>query len=154
MKVLPEEPVEVPPIVVTVTNTAPAAWLGEVTVSEVADPTVTAEAGTAPKSTTVPVVNPVPVTVTDVPPAVAPVFGVIAEMVGTGGATSVKPADGIGVTSAEVQITTLKPEPGGALVTPDAASDTACEATIADPTVMVAVVPVTVTLEATTPLTA
>ena len=45
--------------------------------------TVTPVAGLEPKSTTTPLAKPVPVTVTDVPPAVGPVVGVRALTVGT-----------------------------------------------------------------------
>ena len=50
----------------------------------VASVTLTVVDGVAPKSTAVPVVKPVPVTVTDVPPPAAPSAGVMTPTAGTG----------------------------------------------------------------------
>ena len=58
---------EVPAVVVTVTYTVPVP-AGEVAVSDVVLPKVTAVAATVPKSTVAPLTNPVPVMVTMVPP--------------------------------------------------------------------------------------
>ncbi len=78
---------DVPPDVVTVTLTAPAAPAGAVTVSDVVDAAVTV-AAVEPKSTVSPdavALNPVPVIVTVVPPAVVPLVGLIDVIAGTGG---------------------------------------------------------------------
>jgi hypothetical protein len=71
----------VPAGVVTVTSTLPAAPAGAVAVTDVADPTVKL-AFVAPNFTDVAPVNPVPVIVTAVPPAVDPLLGVTPETVG------------------------------------------------------------------------
>ena len=55
---------------------------GDVAVIEVAELTVKPVAGVAPKLTAVAPVNPVPVTVTEVPPAVGPAVGEIEVTVG------------------------------------------------------------------------
>src|SRR5438445_378249 len=65
----------VPPGVVTVTSTVAALWAGEVAVMVVALLTVKLVAAVAPKLTAVAPVNPVPVIVTEVPPAVGPFVG-------------------------------------------------------------------------------
>ena len=78
------EVADVPPGVVTVTARGPAGSAGETTLSEVALDTVTAPAAVAPKATVDPNVNPVPVTVTDVPPASGPALGGTALTEGTG----------------------------------------------------------------------
>ena len=57
---------------------------GDVAVIEVAELTVKPVAGVAPKLTAVAPVNPVPVTVTEVPPAVGPAVGEIEVTVGAG----------------------------------------------------------------------
>ncbi len=75
MKWSPALVVEVPPGVVTVMSTVPAAPAGEVTVMVVGETTVTPVPGLAPNLTVAPVTKPVPVTVTEVPPAVGPAFG-------------------------------------------------------------------------------
>jgi hypothetical protein len=80
----------VPSGVVTVTSTTPAVDVaGDVAVIDVPLAVVlavTVVAGTPPKSTAVAPVNPVPVSVTDVPPAMEPVAG---EIPVTTGATGV-----------------------------------------------------------------
>ncbi len=69
------EVAEVPPGVLTVTSNVPAAAGGDVAWIDVAETTLkTAEL--APKLTAVAPLNPVPVTVTTVPPAVGPALGV------------------------------------------------------------------------------
>ena len=73
---------EVPPGVVTVTSTVPAAPAGEVAVIEVADTTVTPVASAVPNFTAVAPVRLVPVMVTGVPPLVEPVVGLTALTVG------------------------------------------------------------------------
>ena len=76
-----------PPAVVTVTFTTPAAsTAGEVTVIEVCEFTVTLPAGTVtvPKATVELARKPVPVTCTVVPPTVEPVAGLSAVTVGVG----------------------------------------------------------------------
>jgi hypothetical protein len=77
-----EEVADVPPAVVTVTSTAPADPAGAVAVMEVAELTVKPVAATVPNLTAVAPVKPVPVTVTDVPPAAGPELGLIAVTVG------------------------------------------------------------------------
>lgn len=74
---------DVPPGVVTVMSTTPPACAGEVAVIEVADLTVTDVPGVAPNMTIAPLTNPVPVTVTAVPPALVPLAGLTAVTVGT-----------------------------------------------------------------------
>ena len=56
-------------------STVPALWAGEVAVIDVALLTVNVAAAVAPKLTAVAPVKPVPVIVTDVPPAVGPFVG-------------------------------------------------------------------------------
>lgn len=74
---------EVPPGVVTVTSTAPAAVVpGETAVTEVSETTVILVAGVEPKATAEAPVKLVPVRVTIVPPASAPAVGVREERVG------------------------------------------------------------------------
>ena len=74
---------DVPPGVVTVTSTVPAAPAGEVTVIVVEFTTVTPVPAFAPKFTVAPATKPVPVTVTEVPPAMGPASGETAVTVGT-----------------------------------------------------------------------
>jgi hypothetical protein len=71
----------VPPGVRTVTWTVPAPG-GEMAVREVSERTVNDVAGAVPKSTTVAPFNPVPLTVTLVPPVLGPEDGVTALTVG------------------------------------------------------------------------
>ena len=78
--------VEVPPGVATVTSTGPAVPAGAVAVIEVAESAVTVP-GFAPKSTAVAEPRLVPVTTTDVPPAVGPLDGAMLATVGTAVAT-------------------------------------------------------------------
>ena len=73
---------EVPPGVVTVTSTVPAAPAGAVAVMEVVLLTVKVVAAVAPKATAVAPVKLVPVTVTEVPPATGPEVGLTAVTVG------------------------------------------------------------------------
>ncbi len=75
-----------PPGVVTRTSTGPAEPAGLVAVIVVLLilVTVTDWAGVEPKSTLEPCVNPVPVTVTCVPPASGPAFGETEATVGIG----------------------------------------------------------------------
>ena len=70
--------------VVTVTSTMPVP-AGEVAVIDVSLATVRLVAAVVPKSTAVAPVNPVPVTVTDVPPAVDPEVGLTPVTVGPEG---------------------------------------------------------------------
>src|SRR5579864_5721700 len=75
---------EAPPGVATVTSTVPFAPAGELTVKEVPAPlTMTPVPGLAPKSTAVAPARLVPVTVTELPPAVVPVCGATPVTVGT-----------------------------------------------------------------------
>jgi hypothetical protein len=66
---------EVPPGVVTVTSTVPAEPAGEVAVTLVSLATVNDVAAVLPKLTAVAPVNPLPVIVTAVPPAIGPPAG-------------------------------------------------------------------------------
>jgi hypothetical protein len=77
------EVLEVPPPVVTFTSTA-SVPAGEVAVREVELRTSTAVAATVPKSTVAPLANPVPLTVTDVPPVTGPLAGLTELTVGAG----------------------------------------------------------------------
>ena len=72
-----------PPGFVTLTVTAPAVPVGDVAVICVALTTTTMVATAVPKFTVAPVAKFVPVIVTDVPPAVGPLFGETALTVGT-----------------------------------------------------------------------
>ena len=76
------EVAEVPPAVVTVTSTLPAACAGLVAVSVVAEVTATLVAVLPPKLTVAPGWKLVPVIVTVVPPAVGPAVGLTALTVG------------------------------------------------------------------------
>jgi hypothetical protein len=73
----------VPPGVVTVTSTVPpVALAGEIAVIEVALLTVNEVADVPPNLTAVAPVNPVPVIVTEVPPAAGPLVGEMPVTVG------------------------------------------------------------------------
>ena len=68
--------VPVPPGVVAVTSTAPAAWAGVVTTADVPPgSTDTSAASTPPKRTCIPARNPLPLSVTVVPPPMGPLSG-------------------------------------------------------------------------------
>jgi len=69
---------DVPPALLTVTSTVPPASAGATAVIEVAELTVRLEAAVDPNLTVSPAANPVPVMVTDVPPAEGPLFGLTA----------------------------------------------------------------------------
>jgi hypothetical protein len=73
---------EVPAIVATVTSTVPADPAGDTAVIDDALTTVYEVAAVVPNITLLAPINPVPVIVTDVPPAVLPVDGEIAVTVG------------------------------------------------------------------------
>ena len=90
---------------VTVTVTEPAAWAVVVPVIavELIVDTVRAE---PPNDTVAPEANPVPATVTDVPPAIAPVFGVTPVTVGAG-ATYVKQPEQVALCASGFVTTTL-----------------------------------------------
>ena len=101
---------DVPPGVVTVTSTGPAeepAGLG--TVIEVSLLTVYEAAGVPPKLTAVAPVNPVPVTVTLVPPSIVPIDGEMPVTVGAGGGVGV----GVGVAVVVVVVVTVGVGVGG-----------------------------------------
>jgi hypothetical protein len=76
------------PLTVTVTVTAPALPAGVVAVIVVAFTTVTPVAAAPPNVTVAPEAKFVPVIVTDVPPAVVPLFGLTLLTVGTGPLTA------------------------------------------------------------------
>jgi hypothetical protein len=71
-------------VLVTTTLTAPAACAGVVAVIMVLFTSVTPVADVPPSFTVAPDKNPVPVTVTAVPPVVTPELGVIEATVGAG----------------------------------------------------------------------
>jgi hypothetical protein len=77
----------VPPIEVTVTSTVAAACAGDVALIDVSEFTVNDAAAVPPKLTADAPVNPVPVIVTEVPPAAGPLFG--ETLVTAGAATKV-----------------------------------------------------------------
>jgi len=79
----------VPPAVVTATLTLPAGLAGLLAVTWVGESTVKLVAAVPPKLTDVVPERLVPVTVTDVPPAVGPLVGAIPVTVGPGGASTV-----------------------------------------------------------------
>jgi len=81
----------VPPELVTLTSTAPAAWAGVVQVICVKLTTVIPAAAVPPKVTAAPLVKLLPAIATEVPPAVVPVEGVTEVTVGVGvGVVTVK----------------------------------------------------------------
>lgn len=73
-----------PPAVVTETFTSPALFAGVTAVICVSEFTVKVMAETPPKATAEVPVKPVPVRVTDVPPANGPMLGETEVMVGAG----------------------------------------------------------------------
>jgi hypothetical protein len=73
---------DVPVGVVTVTSTGPEDPAGDTAVKVVEEVTLNDVAGTEPNLTPVAPVKVVPVTVTEVPPAVEPVLGLTEETVG------------------------------------------------------------------------
>src|SRR5262249_16813511 len=105
---------DVPAGVVTVTLTIPMP-AGLVAVKVVSFTTVRFRAGTGPKSTPAGPVNPVPVTVTNVPPATGPLFGVTPVTVGAAVAAYVNwSACEIGdVPAGFVTVTLTVPVPAG-----------------------------------------
>jgi len=106
--VKPPVRVAVPPGVVTTTFLAPAVPAGVTAVSEVALPTTTPVAGLPPIARVVsPAKNPVPVTVTAVPPAVVPEFGVIPPI--DGAPRYVKPPASVPVPADVVTATSFGP---------------------------------------------
>jgi hypothetical protein len=78
---------DVPAGVVTVTFTDPDDPAGDTAVKVVEEVTLNDVAASEPNLTAVAPVKVVPVTVTEVPPAVEPVLGLTEETVGAGGAT-------------------------------------------------------------------
>src|SRR5450432_1215191 len=79
---------EVPAGVTTVTSTVADVRAGAVTVSDVSEPTTIEVPAKVPKNTDVVPVRPAPETVTDVPPASGPRFGLTAVTVGKGFASA------------------------------------------------------------------
>jgi hypothetical protein len=77
----------VPPAVVTVTSTVPAASAGAVIVREVSETTSSDVPAWVPKSTAVANVKPDPVTVTEVPPKIEPELGLTPVTTGSGATT-------------------------------------------------------------------
>ena len=69
---------------VTTTSVAPAAWAGVFAVIEVGPTTTMLVAAAPPIVTDAPLKKPVPVIVTDVPPAVVPELGEMPVTVGAG----------------------------------------------------------------------
>jgi hypothetical protein len=82
--------VAVPPAVVTLILTVPAAWDLVFAMTLVVPVTWKVVAGVVPNLTDVAPFRPVPMMVTVVPPNVEPVVGVKLVMVGTGGTANVK----------------------------------------------------------------
>ncbi|CAB5004555.1 unannotated protein [freshwater metagenome] len=80
---MPAAAADVPTAVVTVTFTIPAAPAGAVAVIEVAELTTTFVAELVPNLTVAPLMKPVPVSVTTLPPAAGPRVGLVALTVGT-----------------------------------------------------------------------
>jgi hypothetical protein len=74
----------VPPGVVTVISTIPAVPAGDFMVREVAEATTRLVPAVDPNFTAVAPINPVPVTMTEVPPAIGPLTGEMPVTVGTG----------------------------------------------------------------------
>jgi hypothetical protein len=85
----------VPPVLVTVTATGPAAWAGDTAVRLVALVNVTLVAAVPPKLTVEALVKLVPVMVTEVPPAVGPEVGVNPVTVGVAALVKVKTSAGV-----------------------------------------------------------
>src|ERR1700678_1272801 len=104
------EVAEVPTVVVTVTATVPVPAGVEAAI-EVELATVTPVAGTEPKSTIAPLMKPVPLMVTLVPPAAGPVPGLTAVTVGT--LVYVKSVEVTEVPAVVVTVTATVPVPAG-----------------------------------------
>jgi hypothetical protein len=94
------EMAEVPPGVVTVTSTVPAAWAGEVVVILLLETTVKETAAVVPKCTAVAPVKWTPVIVARVPPEIGPEVGETAWTAGTGPAALAGDTRPIGSTTA------------------------------------------------------
>ena len=75
----------VPLVVVAVTLTAPAAWVGVIAVMDVPEASTVALVAAVPPKDTLAPVRFAPVSVTEVPPAVVPEVGVMELSVGAGG---------------------------------------------------------------------
>jgi hypothetical protein len=82
----------VPPGVVTLTSTVPAAWAGDLMVIRVGETTVLLEPAEPPNLIAVAPVNPVPVIVTSVPPAWGPLAGDMLVTVGGAAYVNLSPA--------------------------------------------------------------
>ena len=74
---------EIPPAVLTVMSTVPAVEVGEVSTQEVVVQLTTVDEDPPKRALVDPEMKPVPVTVTEVPPARGPAIGLIAVIVGT-----------------------------------------------------------------------
>ena len=106
---------DVPPTVVTVTSTVPAAPAGAVAVIEVSELTVKPSAFAAPNFTAVAPKKPVPVIATDVPPAVGPAVGDIDVTVGAATYVYWSAAVLVDVPPAVVTLISTVPVPAGAI---------------------------------------
>src|SRR5690606_4882314 len=104
----PSASVSLPPGVVTSTSTIPATCGGVVAVIWVGLSTVKLVAGVPPKVSAVAPVRSVPMMVTEVPPAVLPVFGVT-EGSGGGGTSKAKPSARVSLPPGVVTSTSTKP---------------------------------------------
>jgi hypothetical protein len=114
VKVSADETALVPPGVVTITFTTPAFPGGDVTVREVALAITTLVAGVEPKETVAPGTNPVPATVTVLPPATNPDAGITPVTVGNASYVNLSAADVALVPPAVVTVTLSCPAaPGG-----------------------------------------
>ena len=143
------EVADVPPVVVPVTSTVPRP-AGEVAVIEVAEFTVKLVALVAPNLTAVAPVKLVPVTVTEVPPAVGPAVGDIALTVGTPMKVNWSAADVADVPPAVVTVISTVPVPAGEVAVMEVAELTVKPAAFVAPNFTavapVKLVPVIVTL--------
>src|SRR5207244_1934927 len=125
------------------TSAFPTRFGGLTAVMDVEDTTVTLTAATSPNVTTDEVSNPVPVTVTDVPPTSQPAAGLMPLTVGSGGAVQANTSSA-DVSDEPAEIVDV---PFSAVVTTTSASPT----TFGGLTAMMEVEDSTVTLVAGTP---
>ncbi len=94
-------------------STSPAAWAGDTAVIWESDTTVKLAAGVPPNDTDVAPVNPLPVTVTIVPPAVGPDCGLMPVTAGAGAQVNWSALERADVPAMEVTVTSALPVPAG-----------------------------------------
>ena len=104
----PAEVVEVPAALVAVMSIVPAACTGDIAVICVSEFTVKLVAEVAPKLTTVTLVRPEPVMVTDVPPAMEPAVG-LTEVITGAPKVYLDPAEVVDVPTALVAVMSTVP---------------------------------------------